>query len=73
MPLFVLRWEFELIEMPDDACHGHGAVAPWWTKIEVEFVILYIWIAGDASLQTRELESMKNNRTSTDRSYLSSA
>lgn len=54
MPLLVLSWKSELIEMAEDAGHGHGAVAPWWTKVEVEIVILYIWITRDASLQTYE-------------------
>ena len=56
MPLIILGWKFELIEMPEDACHGHGAVAPWWTKIEIKVVILDIRIARNASLQTSELE-----------------
>lgn len=51
MPFLVLSWKFELIEMADDACHGYGAVAPWWTKVEIEFVILYILVTGNASLQ----------------------
>ena len=62
IPFLVLRWEPELSEMPDDACHGHGAVAPWWTKVEIELVILYIWAASDASLQTRELENTTTNK-----------
>lgn len=48
--MLVLRWEFELIEMADDAGHGCGAIAPWWTKIEIKIVILYILIPGNASL-----------------------
>lgn len=56
MPLLVLVWKFELVEMPEDACHGHGAVAPWWTKVEIKIVILYIWIASNTSLRTRELQ-----------------
>lgn len=52
----ILSWEPELIEMPEDACHSHGAVAPWWTKVEIKIVILNIGIARDTSLQTRELD-----------------
>ena len=40
--------------MPNDAGHGHGAVAPWWAKVEVEIVILDIRIAVNPSLQIRE-------------------
>lgn len=73
MPLIVLSWEFELSEMPEDACHCHGAVAPWWTKVEIEVVILYVWIAGNASLQICELQTTTNNKKSTYRGHLSSA
>ena len=51
--------------MTDDARHRHGAVAPWWTKVEIEFIIFDIGIARNTSLQTRELEanvSQVNNR-----------
>ena len=58
MPLIILSRKFELIEMPDDACHSHRGVAPWWTKIEIKVVILDVQIARNASLQTRELEVM---------------
>ena len=43
--------------MTDDARHRHGAVAPGWTKVEIEVIILDIGIARDISLQTRELEA----------------
>ena len=43
--------------MTDDASHRHGAVAPWWTKIELEIIILDIGIARNTSLQTRELDA----------------
>ena len=43
--------------MTDDARHRHGAVAPGWTKIKIEVIILDIGIAPDISLQTRELEA----------------
>ena len=73
MPFVVPSRESELIEMPQDACHGHGAIAPWWTKVEIEIVVLYIWIAGDTSLQNHELELPLTNRKSTNCSYLPSA
>lgn len=40
--------------MPNDACHSHGAVAPWWTKVEIKIIILNIGIAPDASLENGE-------------------
>ena len=42
--------------MPEDACHSHGAVTPWWTKVEIKIIILYVGIARNASLQTGELD-----------------
>ena len=42
--------------MAEDACHGHGATAPRWTKIEIKIVILDIRIARNTSLQMRELQ-----------------
>lgn len=72
MPFIVLSREFELIEMADDACHGHGTVAPWWTKVEIEIIILHIWITGNASLQTHELDITTHISISTYRSDLPS-
>ena len=72
MPFVVLCRKPELIEMPKDACHCHGAVAPWWTKVEIEIVVLYIWIAGNASLHTREPGIITSDLESTYRSYLPS-
>ena len=43
--------------MPDNASHGDGAVAPWWTKVEIELVVLYVWIPGDTSLPAHQLQS----------------
>ena len=43
--------------MTDDARHCHGAIAPWWAKVEIEIIILDIGIARDISLQTRKLEA----------------
>ena len=56
MPFFILSGKFELIEMAKDACHGHGATAPRWTKVEIKIVILDIQVARNASLQMREQE-----------------
>lgn len=60
--------------MPNDACHSHGAVAPWWTKVEFKIVILNIGIAPNASLENRELDvDTKKEKANYYRSYLSSA
>ena len=56
MPLLISRWEFELIEMPEDTCHGDRAVAPWGTKVEIKIVVLHIRVSRNASLQKRELD-----------------
>ena len=51
--------------MAEDARHRHGAVAPWWTKVEIELIIFDIGISRNTSLQTRELEAIMsqiNNR-----------
>lgn len=37
--------------MPDDAGHGHGARAPGAAKVEVEYVVLDIWVATDVILR----------------------
>ena len=59
--------------MTDDARHRHGAVAPWWTKVEFELIIFDIGISRNTSLQTRELEAFMFQINNKYRKYLSSA
>ena len=40
--------------MAKDARHGNIARAPWWAKVEIEFVVLHISVASDIMLQNLE-------------------
>jgi hypothetical protein len=42
--------EVEIVQMPDNAGHGDGAVAPGWTKVEVELIVLDILIPRHRAL-----------------------
>jgi hypothetical protein len=49
-PFPVLVLEVEIVQMPDNAGHGDGAVAPGWTKVEVELIVLHILISRHRAL-----------------------
>ena len=50
VPFAVILREFNLRQVAKDAGHGYGTTAPWLAKREVEFVVLYVLVAGHISL-----------------------
>ena len=62
MPLLVMLFEVQAIEMSDDTGHSHRAVAPSSSEGEVELIVFDKIIAGYISLisisYTRFLQGM---------------
>jgi len=46
--------EFKLVQMTQDARHGNIALAPRLSKVEIEFIILYIRVSRNRTLQKDE-------------------
>ena len=40
MPVLEIRAEVRLGQMTRNRCHNDIAITPWWTKIEVESIVL---------------------------------